>query len=84
MDVANCETIVRRDGFDPSAYGCLVESRHLCVLCGEMYHIGIDYAKNMAAMAKAAMAPARSAMRQHATACLVFLIETLPKYTART
>ena len=34
-------------------------------------------------MAIAAITPARSASRPQATACLVYLIPTLPKYTAR-
>ena len=37
------------------------------------------YPKNIGAMAKAAMAPAKSASKQQATACRVSLMFTLPK-----
>ena len=47
-----------------------------------MKSVGDSYPKNKYAIAIAAMTPAKSASKPQATAWRVFLMLTLPKYTA--
>ena len=51
-------------------------------LCKSVKSVGDSYPKNKYAIVIAAMTPAKSASKPQATAWRVFLMLTLPKYTA--
>ena len=77
IDVAYSKAIAGGHGFNPTDDSALVERWKISILSVKGYHI--FHPKKMGAMAKAAMAPARSARRQQATAWRVSLILTAPK-----